>query len=456
MDQRLHFERNLLALATVNPRLCQRLSSAETTFERYRFLMTRNGIVVPAVVDRDGSARPLHSLIDPEKEAQRLVGTVRSGGFLILFGLGGGFVAEAALKREDIQGLLIIDFDINGIAELLASKEYVSLFGDSRCRILIDPSSEDLREAILNLYRPALSGGISVLPLRQRVEMNGPSFSEVSDVIKEIIDSISDDYSVQAYFGKRWFANIVRNIMASDGPVRLTPPIRSVAITAAGPSLDHQLSLLRKKRNDFFLLATDTSLPALLDADLKPNAVISIDCQHISYYHFMAGLPDDVPLYLDLASPPIVASRTQSPRFFSGGHPLTVYVSRSWRSFPRVDTSGGNVTYAAVALANQLGAEKIELYGADFSYPKGASYARGTYIHPYFQRMQNRLQPIEGLFSSFVYRNEALRKENGLNGWRYETKPLVGYRVRLEHLAENIDARIVPMEGGGAPILVPL
>lgn len=455
MDARIQFERNLLALAAVDPQLCQRLSAAETTLERYRFLSARNGAVVPALVDRDGSARPLHSLIDPEKEAQRLVATVRSGGFLILFGLGGGFVAEAALQREDIQGLLIVDFDINGITELLASKAYFSLFGDPRCRLLVDPKTDELRDAVLALYKPALSGGISLLPLRQRVELHDRSFSEASEAIKSIIDSISDDYSVQAYFGKKWFANIVRNILSADRPVQPAAPVRSVAVTAAGPSLDRQLPLLRSRRKGVYLLATDTSLPALLAADIKPDAVISIDCQHISYYHFMEGLPDDVPLYLDLASPPIVASRTRFPRFFSGGHPLTVFISRSWRAFPHIDTSGGNVTYAAVALADKLGAETIELYGADFSYPAGASYARGTYIHPYFRRMQNRLQPLESLFTSFIYRNESLRKENGERRWRYETRPLIGYRVRLEQLAERIDAKLIAIEGDGAPIRVP-
>ena len=454
MDERMTFERNLLALAAVDPTLCKRLSSAVTTKERYRLLSARNGSVVPAAADRNGSARPLHSLVDPEKEAQRLMTTVRGAGFLVLFGLGGGFGAAAALAREDVQGLIVVDFDIDGTAELLASKNYVGMFGDPRCRLLIDPSFGDLQEAIHKLYRPALSGGIAVLPLRARVETAPEAFAGASEAVKAIIDSISDDYSVQAYFGKRWFANILRNIRASEGPSHPLPPVKSVAVTAAGPSLDYQLPVLRIRRKEFFILATDTSLPALLDADIKPDAVVSIDCQHISYYHFMRGLPEDVPLYLDLASPPVVASRTLYPRFFSGGHPLTVYVSRTWRSFPRVDTSGGNVTYAAVALADRLGAERIELFGADFSYPFGSPYSRGTYIHPHFRRIQNRLQPLEGLFSSFVFRNESLRKERGEFGWRYETKPLLGYREKLEGLAGRIEARLIPAPGGGAPIRV--
>lgn len=457
MDGWMLFERNMLSLAATSPNLCKRLSAAQTTRERYRMIPARNGRTVPAIVDRSGAARPLHSLVDPEREAARLVSTINGDTYLILLGLGGGFAAEAALAREDVHGLLIVEQGVDGVAELLAANDYVGIFGDPRCTLLVDPTAEDLESEIFRSYRPALSGGIAVLPLRPRVEADAEFFNAASDTVKGAIDSVSDDYSVQAYFGKRWFANAIRNILIAERPVPPSAPVRSVAVTAAGPSLDDQIPLLKRGRGQTFVLATDTSLPALLDADLKPDAVISIDCQHISYYHFMRGLPEDVPLFLDLASPPVVASRSAAPRFFTGGHPFTVYVSRRWRPIPRIDTSGGNVTYAAVALADAFGAETIDLYGADFSYPRGASYARGTYIHPFFRRLQNRLRPLESQFASFVFRNESLRIERGEGRlWRYETKPLVGYRTRLERLAAEIGAKLVPVYGGGAPIRVPI
>ncbi len=454
MESRMIFERNLLSLSTSDKNLCAYLTAAETTRGRYRFLTSKAGDLVPAAVDASGAARALHSLVDPRKEAARIVSTVR-GGLLILLGLGGGYVAEAALARDDIHGLIVVEYDVHGTAELLASKEYLHLFGDPRFRMLVDPEREDIEAAILSTYRPALLGGIAVLPLRTRTDTLPARFEEAADTIKTTIDSISDDYSVQAYFGKRWFANAIRNLLAAEGPPPPLPPTRTIAVAAAGPSLDRQLERLRRDRGVLFLLSTDTALPALLAAGLPPDAVISIDCQHISYYHFMDGYPEAVPLFLDLASPPVVASRVAAPRFFSGGHPLTVYAASRWRSFPMIDTSGGNVTYAAVSLADALGAERIELYGADFSYPDGEPYARGTYIHPYFQRAQVRTLPLEGLFANFVFRNESLHREGTAGMWRYETKPLAAYRQRLERLAPHLQAELAPVEGRGAPIAVP-
>jgi hypothetical protein len=210
---------------------------------------------------------------------------------------------------------------------------------------------------------------------------------------------------------------------------------------------------LRERRGDFFLIAADTALPALMAENINPDAVVSIDGQHISYYHFLAGLPGDTLLFTDLASPPLVVSRSAAPRFFSGGHPLTRFISQVWRAFPEVDTSGANVTYAALSLAEKLGARSIEIFGADFSYPLGMTYARGTYIYPHFEIRQNRFSTFEALFSAFLYRTP-LDKIQKDGGWYYETASLRFYRERLEEKCLSLEAAVHPAEGMGAPIRI--
>jgi hypothetical protein len=452
MDKRFFFERNLLALSGKDPALCSRLSTAETTLGRYKFLESRSGESVPAWVDPSGAAHPLHSLVDPEKEGKRLIDALGDEGFLIFLGLGGGYPIQAALEREGTHRVLAIDYDINGIAELLASRDYIALFNDPRFSLLIDAPASVLEKYILEQYQPVLHRGIRSFPLRARTEFDQRRFIEAGEAAKAAISRISSDYSVQAYFGKRWFSNIIRNLGLAEtqgGPV---PPIRHAAVTAAGPSLDMQLPVLAERRPSRFIIAVDTSLPSLLKAGLEPDAVISIDCQHISYHHFIGCLPRNIPLFLDLASPPVVASCSRRVHFFSGGHPLDQYISRYWRPFPAVDTSGGNVTCAALSLADSLGARNIELYGADFSYPLGQTYARGTYIYPYFGKQQNRFNPLEALFSAFLYRSPSLTRISRGDSWYYETAVLRAYRERLEEKSRSIGAEVVPVPGLGAPL----
>jgi hypothetical protein len=467
VDKWVFFERNLLALSAHNPALCSQFSAAETTRGRYKFLDSLSGELIPALVDYSGAAHALHSTVDPVREAERLVSTLskdRNGlpaeGFVVFMGLGAGFAPLAALN-SGVSHVLIIDYDINGVAELLCSRDYIALLGDPRCTLLVDPPPGLIESVILELYQPALCGGIKTLPLRSRTELDKQNFGAAADAIQQTIEKVSADYSVQAHFGMRWFANIIRNLAAAQRQNRSAPPIREAAICAAGPSLDNQIALLSQQKDKagaqkLFVISADTALPSLLHRGIRPDAVVSIDCQHISYYHFMGMDCADIPLFLDIASPPLLAGFSNHPFFFSGGHPLAAYITQEWRPLPLLDTSGGNVTYACLSLAESLGAQHITVYGADFSYPSGRVYARGTYIYPFFERRQERRCPLEAQLSSFLYRSPFLPAENadGEILPPYETAALRLYRANFERKISTMKARVSAAAGRGIPLAI--
>ena len=85
MDNQRCFEQNLLALSTKNPVLCTQLSRAPIHSNRYEFLASRSGETVPALVDSNGVAHPLHSLVDPRREGSRLISITKDEGFLIFW-----------------------------------------------------------------------------------------------------------------------------------------------------------------------------------------------------------------------------------------------------------------------------------------------------------------------------------------------------------------------------------
>jgi len=466
------FDRNILALAQTNPPVASRLSGVRPRYAQYKIIESRSGERVPARIDANGAVHPLHSTMDPRKEAKRLINTAEEG-FLVLLGLGGGFYAEAALEREDIGTVLVIEYEAENFTELISLLDYSHIFTNPRFQLLLDSSGLEIEQNILSLYQPVLYGGIRVIPLRPRTGLVPELFAMAGNAVEAAISRVSADYSVQAHFGKRWFSNTVRNLLHTAENMDDVPAIHRAAVCAAGPSLSLQIEQLKKNREDLFLIATDTSLPCLLNGGLIPDAVISIDCQHISYYHFISdGLPEETHLFLDLASPPLLSAMTKRRHFFTGGHPLTRYVSQVYGLLPELDTSGGNVTYAAVSLAERLGAVEIELYGADFSYPNGVTYARGTYIYRIFESRQNRFSSLEAQASAFLYRtpiekrfnhaakwdiwrgHRGITKEKENHAWYYETGILKLYREKLEDKSKHMEAALIPIEGTGAPISV--
>jgi len=419
----------------------------------YTFLTSRTGETVPAIIDKDGSSRPLHSTIDPIREAERLVSTIpQDTGFVIFLGLGGGFAPQITLAKTAAQ-IVVIDFDKQAIKEILSSKDYSPLLNNPRFCLLTDFTLDEIKKYILEHYNPALCGGIKVIPLRTRTD-NDERFNKAAAVIQEAVDETSSDFSVQAHFGLRWFSNIIRNIKTAEKSDRSfsAKKIDKAAIVAAGPSLDRQITALAEhKSKGVFIICADTALPVLLHNSIEPDAVVSIDCQHISHYHFFGCNISSIPLILDIASPPLLSRFSALPVFFSSGHPLALYISRYWRSLPILDTSGGNVTYACLSLAETLGANCITLFGADFSYVRSQTYARGTYVYPYFNRRQNRLAPAESQMSAFLYRAPFLPQENE-NQIYHETNSLRFYRTKLEEKAAAMNAQICAFQGQGAPI----
>jgi hypothetical protein len=421
---------------------------------RYTFSISRSGEIVPSIVIAPGNSKPLHSLIDPKREAERLVSTIpQDTGFVIFLGLGGGFAPQAVLSDTDAQ-VVVIDFNKDGIQELLSAKDYAPLINNGRFSLLADFTLDEIKAFILSNYNPALYGGIKVIPLRTRTEHDFEKFNKAAAVIQEAIEAASADFSVQAHFGLRWFSNIIRNIKNAEKTDQTfhAKKIREAAIVAAGPSLDGQITALTEfKSRGVFIICSDTALPVLLNNGIAPDTIVSIDCQHISHYHFFGCNIQNIPLVLDIASPPLLSRFSTLPVFFSGGHPLALYISRYWRPLPLLDTSGGNVTYACLSLAENLGATDITLFGADFSYIRSQSYARGTYINPYFERRQNRFRPLEALTSAFLYRAPFLPRENENQIYR-ETQSLRFYRQKLEEKAAAMTAQIGVFPGQGAPI----
>ena len=446
------FDRNLLSLSLHNKELAISLSRSESD-PLVLFKESRTGKTIP-VIRHNNRDYALHSLFDPEKEGVRYSESV-NGGYVVVFGFGAGYHIEALLRRIDVNSILVIERNLKMFKSILGKIDLSALLSDPRVSILIDKDSEYISDYLPANYLPAVSGDLNTMSLRSRVDSDRDYFNSIFSSIKNVLDTLSDDYTVQTWFGKRWFLNSVSNLSAAEKSVTVLSPKRDICIAAAGPSLEFQLPDLKSRIKNSFLITTDTALTSLIKHDILPDLIISIDCQQITYHHFMAGLPENIPVVLDLASPPFITRLTDNTLFFTSGHPFSRYINRNWRKFPFVDTSGGNVTHAAISLADSLGAENIYIYGADFSYPSGKSYARGTYIYPYFTSTSTRSTPLESCFYNFLYRNDNIIMKQTDYGYRYQTRPMLSYKERLEKFADIIDANIIPVEGLGEPINIP-
>lgn len=261
-DNKSFLDSNLLALSVSNNKLASLLSYADES-ENIVIRNSRNGKQIP-LLKKDNREIPLHSMFDPEKEGRRFYSTFKAHGYVIILGFGAGYHILPFLGNKHISEILIIDKDIKIFKSIIKHFNLTSLFLDKRVRILIDPSKEDITSHILENYIPAISGNMDILKLRSRIETENLFFENVISTINEAITPLSEDFSVQSYFGRRWFINTLLNLKAAEKTTTIIPPVNKALVVGAGPSLEDQLPLLRRHSENGFIITTDTAFPALI------------------------------------------------------------------------------------------------------------------------------------------------------------------------------------------------
>ncbi len=410
---------------------------------RVNVTLSRSGDPVPRI-NRDGRDFPMHSLFDPLKEGQKLTTTYPLKGMKIFFGLAGGYQIRPFLADSKI---LIIDPDGSLLKSLLTALDFHDLLSNSHVYLLCRPDHETLSLWLKELYNPLLDGNLQVIPHRAYREKE--TFSPYERMIRSILGEISSDCSTQKRLGRQWQRHIILNL-SRVCRTPFTPDLLQgfdrAVITAAGPGLEGEMARLSRRSPGTFLLSVDTALPALLEKGIVPDGVITIDPQAIGYLHFMKDLPSSCRVFADWGAPLPPGIEESRIFWFSSPHPLCRYLRKKGRLPLREIETGGNVTQAALALIRHSSINEITLLGADFSYPEGKPYCRGSYFHSWHLIRGRRLCPCENSLLHFVLERSSLTESRETGTY---TSPLLRqYEKNLGDYVANTGGRM-KKEGQG-------
>lgn len=417
---------------------------------------SRSGHPVPVLSNQQHSMT-LHSLHNPLLEAQRITEEYGSNhGLYIFLGLGGGYHIQETIKKHPESKIVIIECNKSLFLTLIQAIDFFDFFSKTNVFVYVDYAPETFEEVIKQHFNYFYDSHCYTIPLRSRINFdNHDYFSACSSIIERTIHSIASDIAVQAQFGYQWLKNIVKNLTLLKQNKQFILPKSHTIITGAGPSLESNATIkaIKDKVHTHWLLATDTSVGFLLAHNIIPDAIISIDCQIYSTYHFKHSMPDTTALFLDIASPLSLARKYSKVYFFGSYHPLCIYFSEKTKAFPLLDCSGGNVLFAACELVALLGAQSVTVYGADFSYPGGSLYARGTYLYDLFLSQETRFLPTSLSFMKLLFRTP-IKRVNLEHTFRYENELLTSYRDMLQTKIQRHTCDYTFITEYGLPITV--
>lgn len=402
---------------------------------------SRSGARVPAV-DIGGRTITLHSRYDPSAEAERIAAEAQQT--TICLGLGGGLhiPALAAAARS----VVVVEWDAGLARAVLQQSDLSGVLESPGVSLLVAPPAAELADHLAERYRAAIDPPPVVVSLRSREAADRHGAERAREVVRQATELLKDDVAAQARFGRAWVRNALANLRRPRPPLPLPNARgRTVVVTAAGPSLEQSFTDLRHRNSGLLVIATDTSAPALVDAGVRPDLVLSIDCQIASYHHALPEAVRSLPFLLDVSAPPSLVDALSDVSFFLSSHPLSQYLSMTGLPYRRLDTRSGTVTHVAVELAAALGARRIVVTGADFAYPHGRTYVRGSYIDRLFRATANRYAGAHSRHLRFLFDRPGLAYEHETD--RY-TQPLLDtYRRNLQTAAA---AMPIPVVIGGA------
>ncbi len=311
----------------------------------------------------------LAGAFDPRAEAELQSKLVPQGSRrATLYGFAQGELARLLLERQVLQRLTVVILDPAVARASFEAFDHAGWLADERVELACARERAELETPFAVSPADLALAGEEGARLRDlaRLELATPFLrSRLEEREHEIAERVSRN----------------RDLVLRDGDVAQLFGLRpggTLWIAAAGPSLAEHYAKLRSALHP--LVAVDAALRPILAAGVTPDFVLCID-PHAEGVRRMLELPaerlrDATLVYFPCVDPAALA-RWPGRRLAAYGREALYDELRA--ALPRGELwSSGSVFHAAVDLAVQMGAARIELHGADFATPRGASHVQGA------------------------------------------------------------------------------
>lgn len=362
---------------------------------------------------------------------------------VIFIGLGLGYncieILGSIIKKPRI---VIVEPYIDIFQLAIQMVDLTEIFSYKRLDLLV--GSKVSVDKIIETYKHFIPiGNIRIYSLPSYRVIFGRRFVAFEEKLKNSIRSIRDNWHTTKKSGRQIISNTIANfpsLFSGTAMNKLRDKFKSVPAVciAAGPSLDRTLDSLKQIQNKALIIACDSSVNALLNADVTPNIVVTTDIFRTNFEkikNHVDQLRDSILIYG-------IESNPDNVRKFLDSKRVAVSSSSSilldWLD-PRFDLNCRlptltSVSQMAIYFALALRADPIVLVGMDLSYNTGRSHSAGSVI-------QEDLNINK------------MAKITGVNGCQLFSSPkLIADKIFLEGVIAKSDSRFINTSMDGALI----
>jgi hypothetical protein len=289
-----------------------------------------------------------------------------------IYGVGLGDVPRVLLARNRIQRLHVCILNPAVFKQSLIFTDHTDWLKDPRVNLLSPDSENDTLHFPFAAVSPCLQ-----LADNRSARLRDLIALELSTPFIHKSHSIANRDLVERLEENTTFAR-------NDGDAASlfdTGGDSAIIIAAAGPTLSDHFAWLQKNQQQFTLIAVDAALKPLADTGIHPDIVLSIDMSLEGVMPFFQGFSlgafTSTPLVYFPAVHAEILNLWPGPRLTA--YPENDVYRKVSEMHPKATLySSGSVLHPAVDLAVRMGADRIILLGADFSFPDGRSHVFGS------------------------------------------------------------------------------
>lgn len=215
-----------------------------------------------------------------------------------------------------------------------------------------------------------------------------PDLTLVSDknaIVRDlIIYELNLDFANQSHIGntltaERFIANIP-HLQRDQDAANLKFQFKNsrCIVIGSGPTLEYHYEYLYKQRQLPFeqrplMIAADTSLKGLINNQIRPDIIVSIDTQ-IGFGHLPIEQTENISLVYFPTLLPDVINRWKGQKYCA--YSKSGVYDQLAKQFPKLRLfTNGSVIHPVIDLAVYLGADEINLFGCDFCYANNKTHA---------------------------------------------------------------------------------
>lgn len=343
--------------------------------------------------------------------------------------------------------------------------EWLSLSEDPRFTLLLGLSLPEARSAIERQVESSRVRSVRPVWMTGAARRNREYYEALLTATEETLALTWQNRATVISFGRLWIRNIFLNLreLAFSIDALGDLPRLPIFLAGAGPSLEERKEFILENRPRMCLIAVDTALPFLLHIGAIPDAVVSVDAQHLNVKDLLPLPPAGVKLLFDTtAAPAFVRKFRRNDRFAFLSHfadtALWKLLDQARIPVPRIE-AGGSVGTTALLLADRLRAKAglptlpILVAGLDFSFRPGVPHARMTYTHILNLTRMVRLEPLPILPAHL--RRKRLKTAAKGGGTISTDYVLAGYGAQLR-AAANRFSEVYDLSSKGVDLGLPI